>query len=153
MSKRLAQSLCLPRSRHNVRISGIAGLSHQSPMQSIATFNVCPVNSTTKDIPMTAIVDPRVTCDLPTEPNHFNSRCTHLSNLSLADPDFGRPGRIDILLGVEVCANVLLHGRWSGQSDSPSAFETMFGCVLAGRTSCLTPTHDCLSPCLYHILR
>jgi hypothetical protein len=39
---------------------------------------------------------------------------THLSSLQLADPDFGHPGKIDILLGVDIYAETLLHGRWSG---------------------------------------
>ena len=42
ISERLAQSLCLPRSNQNARISGIAG-SHKSPIQSIATFNISAV--------------------------------------------------------------------------------------------------------------
>ena len=54
--------------------------------------------------------------------------------LTAADPDFGRPGKIDVLLGVDVYAETL-HGRRSGPSGSPTAFETIFGWVLAGSTS------------------
>ena len=49
---------------------------------------------------MTAIVVPRVTCDLPLHPIPFDLKWTHLNDLPLADPDFGRPGRVDMLLGV-----------------------------------------------------
>ena len=49
--------------------------------------------------------------------------------MKLADPDFGRPGRIDILLRIDV------YGRRSGPPGSPIAFETRFGWVLAGRTN------------------
>ena len=55
-----------------------------------------------------------------------------MSNLALADPEFGRPGRIDLLLGIDVYASVILQGRWSGTLGSPVAFETLFGWVLAG---------------------
>ncbi len=41
----------------------------------------------------------RVTCELPLP---FDRRWSHLSGLQLADSKFGRPGRIDLLLGVEV---------------------------------------------------
>ena len=58
VSERLAQSLCLPRFHHNIRISGIAGLSHQSPLQSVATFNVSPVHTTAKSLSVSAIVVP-----------------------------------------------------------------------------------------------
>ena len=141
ISERLVQSLCLPRSHHNVRISGVAGLSHQSPLHSVAMFNVSPLHTTSKSLSISAIVAPRVTCDLPIQPVHFDSQWSHLDNLKLADPDFGRPGRIDLLLGVDVYTEVLFHGRRSGPPGSPVAFETMFGWVLAGRTDTHASTH------------
>ena len=123
VSERLDQSLCLPHFCHNIRISGIAGLSHQSPLQSVATFNVSPVHTTAKSLSVSAIVVPRVTCDLPDQPVHFHSQLTQLKDLKLADPDFGRPGRIDILLGIAVYTDVLLHGRLSGPPGSPIALK------------------------------
>ena len=62
----------------------------------------------------------------------------HLHNLSLADPDFGNPGRIDLLLGVDVYTDALLNGRQSGPPGTPTAFQTRFGWVLAGRTNSAT---------------
>ena len=145
MSERLAQRLCLPQSRHNIRISGVAGLSQQSPLQSVATLSISSVYPSDKNFFLSAIVVPRVTCDLPMEPGHFDSRWNHLANLTLADPDFGRPGRIDLLLGVDVYADVLLHGRWSGPPGSPVAFQTQFGWVLAGRTSSVISSHSLIA--------
>ena len=84
---------------------------------------------------------PRVTCDLPLLPVPFNSKWTHLSNLHLADPDFGRPGTIDLLLGVDLYADTMLQGRRSGPPGSPVALENKFGWVLAGRTSTDIPSH------------
>ena len=60
------------------------------------------------------IVVPKVTCDLPFSPIPFKAEWSHLSDLELADPGFGRPGRIDILLGIDVFVVVLLHGQQSG---------------------------------------
>ena len=60
---------------------------------------------------MTATVVPRVTCDLPLQPVYNGSNWNHISNLSLTDPDFGTPGRIDLLFGADIYADVLLHGR------------------------------------------
>ena len=141
ISERLVQGLGLPRSHHNLKISGVAGLSHQSPLQSIATFKISPVRSPPKDFAISAIVVPRVTCDLPLQPVHRESNWTHLSELPLADPDYGIPGRVDLLLGVDIYSDVLLNGRWSGPPGTPTAFETQFGWVLAGRTNSITPTH------------
>ena len=59
----------------------------------------------------------------------------HLSDLTLADPDFGQPGKINLLLGVEEFSEVVRQGQWPGKPGSPSAFETDFGWVLAGETN------------------
>ena len=148
ISERLAQSLCLPRTNQSAKISGIAGLSHKSPVQSLATFSVSPVKPSAKKVNVTAVVVPQVTCDLPFHPIPFKAGWNHLSNLPLADPGFGSPGRIDILLGVDVFVDVLLHGRRAGPPGSPVAFETHFGWVLAGNTDSCAPTNRVAT---YHV--
>ena len=107
MSERLAQGLCLPRANQNAKISGIAGVTHRSPLQSFTTFTISPVKQSTKNVNVTAIVVPQATCDLPIP---FKAEWSHLSNLQLADPGIGYSGKID-LLGVDVFVAVLLHGR------------------------------------------
>ena len=82
-----------------------------------------------------------MTCDLPLQPVCNSSRWNHLLNLSLADPDFGIPGRIDSLLGADMYADVLLHGRQYGPPGTPTAFETQFGWVLTGRTNAHSASH------------
>ena len=135
ISERLVQSLSLNRSTCNTRISGIAGLSYPSSSQSIASFLIAPVHSPLKKINLSAIVVPRVTCELPVVPIAHEPTWDHLSNLRLADPNFGKPGRVDLLLGVDVFASVLRQGRRCGPPCSPTAFETEFGWVLAGNTT------------------
>ena len=73
ISEHLAQSLCLPYSNQNARISGIAGLSHISPFQSLANFNISPLKPSTKKVNVTAVVVPQVTCDLPFHPIPFKT--------------------------------------------------------------------------------
>ena len=85
---------------------------------------------------------PKVTCDLPTYPVHFDSSWKHLTNLVLADPNFGQPGKIDLLLGADLFADVLRQGRRSGPAVSPVAFETEFGWVLCGRTESISSTGE-----------
>ena len=67
----------------------------------------------------------------------------------LADPDFGCSGRINLLLGVDIYTNALLHGWRSGPTGSPVAFETIFGWVLATPIPHLTLP---LIMCLYTAL-
>jgi hypothetical protein len=56
---------------------------------------------------------------------------SHISHLPLADPGFGHPGRIDILLGAD---EIIGQGRRKGPIGSPTAFETDFGWVLCGQS-------------------
>ena len=139
VSERLAQNLCLPRSSQDITVSGIAGLQHKSLIQSVTSFEVSPVVLSGRKISVTAIVIPRVTCDLPLCRVPHSLSWRHLSDLPLADPGFGEPGEIDVLLGIDVFSEVLLHGRRSGPPGTPGEFETVFGWVLSGRTDC-TPS-------------
>ena len=95
-----------------VTVSGIAGLQHRTVSE------------------ITAIIIPRVTCELPLRPVSHDLNWKHLSDLPLADPGFGEPGKIDVLLGADVFADVLLHGRRTGSPGTPTAFETICGWVL-----------------------
>ena len=95
VSERLTQTLHLPRTHQNVRISGVAGLSHGTSLQSTVMFTISPLQSHTEKSEVSAIVVPRVTCDLPVNPITPRLSWTHLSDIPLADPDFGSPGRID----------------------------------------------------------
>ena len=105
ISERLAHSLKLPRSNHQITIAGIAGLSNHSPLRSITTVEI---SSAGNRLTVTAIVIPQVTCNLPIHFVNQKSSWTHLSDLQLADPAFGVPGYIDLLLGVDVYADVIL---------------------------------------------
>lgn len=140
VSERLSQTLCLPRSHQNTKISGVAGLTHNSPLQMIASFSVSATRNPSKKYEITAIVVPHITCDLPLHSVPFNLEWKHLVDIPLADPDFGCPGRVD-LLGVDIFMEVLGQGRRIGPSGSPSAFETEFGWVLAGNINSHTPSH------------
>ena len=132
ISERLVQSLRLPRSQHKISVWGIAGSLKSSRVRSIANFQVSSTYSDGKKIDLTAIVLPKVTCDLPVSPVPFDLSWSHLSGLPLADPSFGEPQRVDLLLGADIFSDVLLHGRRTGPPGSPVALETCFGWVLCG---------------------
>ena len=92
ISERLAQSLFLLCSRQGVQISGIAGLSHNSPLQSVASLTISSIHSPSRKFKVIAVVMPRVTCDLPLHPISFDLQWRHLEGIPLADPNFGLPG-------------------------------------------------------------
>ena len=137
VSERLVEGLCLPRFHQNTTISGVAGLTRNS-LQAITNLTISSTQ-TGRKFNLTAIVVPRVTRDLPVHPVAFGSTWSHLDDLSLADPDFGCPGKVDLLLGVDIFTEALLQGRRTGPSGTPVTFETGFGWVLAGPTSQPTP--------------
>ena len=139
VSERLAQHLRLPRLRRQAQITGIGGLAHQSLGQSVVRFSIASALPTVEKFDVEAIVLPKVTSDLPLHPIPFNPKWDHLSGISLADPDFGSPGMVDVLLGVDIFSDVLLHGRRFGPAGSPTAFETRLGWVLAGAVDCERP--------------
>ncbi len=70
------------------------------------------------------------------KPVTFELGWTHLSNLPLVDPGFGRRGRIDILLGADIIllVEILGQGRRKGPVGSPTAFETDLGWALCSNT-------------------
>lgn len=131
ISETLANSLSLPCCSQRVNISGIAGHTQN---HITTQFTLCSTQSAGKSFEITVIVVPKVTCELPFHPVPFSLSWKHLYDVS-SDP---QPSRIDILLGVGMYVEALLHGRQMGGPDAPVAFKTEFGLVLAGNTSACT---------------
>lgn len=71
-----------------------------------------------------------------TLPNRRISRaeCKHLNGLTLADPTYWKPGKIDALLGVQLYAKILQDGIRRGIKTAPVAVNTRFGWILMGST-------------------
>ena len=73
VSERVAQLLSLPHSFQSLSISGIAGATNAgstngSNSNSVTQLTVSPVGNLNVSFPISAIIVPRVTCDLPTQP-------------------------------------------------------------------------------------
>ena len=92
ISDQLSQSLYLPWSHHNITITGVGGMSHNSHVKANTNFHISPIQSPNDKIAVTAVVVPKVTCELPHHYIPFDSQWSHLSELELADPEFGTPG-------------------------------------------------------------
>ena len=76
-----------------------------------------------------ALVIPKISLELPMHQVHFDPEWKHLKGLTLADPDFGMPGKVDMLIGTDVYCQAVLHGRRFGLFGSPMAVKTRFGWV------------------------
>lgn len=84
-----------------------------------------------KKFNINAIIVPQVTWPAST-PDHSQVRLE--AYIQLTDPDYDKPGWVDILLGVETFVEVICHGWRLGSRSSPTALETELGWVLAGNT-------------------
>ena len=142
MSECLAQTLRLPRTSQRARISGVAGIQYHSSHQFAANFSISPVKSPHKKFDVTAIIVPRVTCDLPFAPIPLKKEWNHLEDIDLADPGFGCPGKLDMLLGIDIFVEAILHSRRIEPTETPMAFETHFGWVLAVSTEPCSPVSE-----------
>lgn len=121
----------LPRSHQSARISGVAGLEQSSP--SVANFNVATTHPPGERINVTAIVVQRVTCDLPLQPVSFDLKWN--MNVTLADPDFGIPGKVDLLHGLQTsCSRAsgldLLAPRWPLKPSSGGFWQEILTVVV-----------------------
>ena len=82
-----------------------------------------------------ALVLPKISLELPMQQVPFDPKWNHLKGLTPADPNFGTPGRVDMLIGADVYCRTVLYGQWFSPSESPMAIKTWFGRVLSGPTA------------------
>ena len=73
-----------------------------------------------------------ITGTTPTSDLRQSSDLCFARNLQLADPNFGQPGTIDILLGLDIIPHISLQGLIVSPSKDLSANETIFGWVISG---------------------
>jgi hypothetical protein len=77
------------------------------------------------------IMSTRLTTQLPAR-TISTSTWPHLQGLLLADPSFNQPGRVDMLLGVDVCAQIMKSEVIRGPPGTPCAQNTSLGWILFG---------------------
>lgn len=132
VSERIVRILHLPRRPEKTSFSGLQGTTLGKGEQSVS-FTVSGVYSNAKSFTVNAMVVRKVTTDIPSEtiPEKI---WPHILNLDLADPWFRSPGRIDMLLGVQIYSELLEEGLIKGPSGTPSAQKTALGWVLFGPT-------------------
>jgi len=66
--------------------------------------------------------------------------CNHLQGLSLADPNFIKPGRIDLLIGVDIIPQIMLPDIRKGTVAETIAQNTQLGWIVYGPTEAAQTT-------------
>jgi len=134
VTKRVAQQLQLKQDSLKLSIVGAQG-AHTGNATSSTTFTIKAARSVSPALSLTAAVVPKVTCDLPLQGAEGVRNLPHIRGLSLADPQFDQPGRVDLLIGCNLLQDVLLTETRQGDSKQPIARKTIFGWVVMGRYS------------------
>ena len=147
LSNRVAQTLQLPRRATNVTFSGAKATPLQGS-QSITQVSLCPMTTDQPILSVTAAIVPKVTCDLPLQGATHVRDMPHIKPLSLADPNFHLPGRVDLLLGCDIIPEIMLQDRINGPKNAPVALNTVFGWAILGPylPQCTQQTVNVISP-------
>lgn len=87
-----------------------------------------------------AIVLRKICDNLPSAP--VSCSLPNSSNLVLADPNFAKPGAIDMLLGADLFSKILLNGHVHGSSGEPDAVNTHLGYVLMSKIEFATSSNS-----------
>jgi hypothetical protein len=128
ISSELALKLHLKSIPTNVAVSGIAG-NHARIKSSIRTTLSSKQNKF--NIAVNCLVLDRVTNNIPTRA--INKSLINIpKNLRLADPEFNKPSKIDLLIGAELFWQLLCIGQIKLHNTNLIMQKTRLGWILSG---------------------
>ncbi|KAJ8957790.1 hypothetical protein NQ317_005821 [Molorchus minor] len=131
ITQKCANRLGLPRRKIHSEIHGIGSTDVHSQLGCVY-ISLRPLGKPNSDLTADAIILPRICSDLPGKLLPKDG-WSHIRNLTLADPDFDKPGNIDLLLGADLFPLIIQNGRVIGNANEPVALNTIFGFVLMGK--------------------
>lgn len=142
ISEPYAQLLKLKRNQASIRVNGL-GSSEAGTSRGMVRLTIGSQYDPTMHLIIDALVLSRITAYLPNR--DLNHQFPHLDGLELADKEFYKPGKIDILLGADVYGHVLMDGILRGASGTPIAQKTSLGWILSGKVTESRSTTETLS--------
>ncbi|XP_067638483.1 uncharacterized protein SrpRalpha isoform X1 [Eurosta solidaginis] len=126
------QRLRLPRNTSSDCVTGIGSVQGGRTKGEVK-LSIAPKSLISKFHVSTLILS-KITNDLPTNALS-ESRWPHVSGLPLADPNYFKPGPIDVLISMDEMDKFLLDGLKKGENGTPMAQNTVFGWVLFGNAT------------------
>ena len=141
VTEQLARQLRLKDTGRKVSISGIKSATDNQlhPMKKVQLASEFEP-SWRADV-VVASMD-KVIRKLPLQNVPHVRKMAHIKGLQLADNQFDRPGKIEVLLGQNIWRHLFLEGRVKGSRQSdPEAWKTVFGWTVLGSYS-HTPTQQ-----------
>jgi len=94
-------------------------------------YTMTPRYADSPQLQTTAWVLDHITNSMPTRPLPFAIK-DHYSHLAMADPNFDKPGPVDMLIGADLYPQVMENGKVVVRKDCPAAFNTIFGWIIIG---------------------
>lgn len=130
ITRACAQRLGLKISYHAQSVKGIGQVSTEV-LGSVNCEIVPTSGDSSNKLSLEASVLPSICSDMPAGKIDISS-WHHIKGLDLADPEFFKPGPVDMLVSVNVLASVLKPGLVRGRPGQPIAIPTIVGWIVMG---------------------
>ncbi|XP_054721417.1 uncharacterized protein LOC129231194 [Uloborus diversus] len=125
------QRLGIPRQRVSVTVAGL-GSNESNKISGAAQIKISPVSDTDLTLTVDALTIPKITNNLP-QNKIDDAKLKYFKHLILADKNCNQPSTIDVLLGADVLANIMLSGHIVIPGENLMAQETIFGWIILGK--------------------
>lgn len=140
ISETAVQRMKLGRMKNSTVVTGI-GAGKTEAIHGSTSVCIKPRYPSTFETPVDALILSKLT----TYENTISQKWKHIDNLMLADPEYWKSGPIDMILGADIFAMIVLDGVLRGPVNTPVAQETMFGWILSGRVKRTAPPRKMVS--------
>ena len=127
-----ADALSLQKTRTNISVSGIGG-TDAGKIASQVEINFTSHYPTRQQFSTSALVLPKLTSHLPERTIEPAAIPALPKNLLLADPEFAESGKIDLLLGAGLFAEIVKEGSHKFNGKQLLLQNTELGWILTGR--------------------
>ncbi|XP_017470634.1 PREDICTED: uncharacterized protein LOC108362245 [Rhagoletis zephyria] len=143
ITERLKRRINLPSKRLNAQVSGINNTVSAQVKEACLIQLRSPIDPLII-IDSTVLVLPQLTGNLPTcQINAMTKQA--FPDLVLADKKFFINKQVDLVLGGDIYAQIILSGIQENVLGTLLAQETVFGWILTGQTEATGPTNKCVS--------
>lgn len=132
ITEKAVQTLKLKKSKANIPICSIDNTS--SVTKSKTSFRMKSHHESEFEMNIDAYVVGKISTINPQHTMLQIQEWQHIQGLQLADPTHMTQGHIDILLGVDACAEIWENGCKKGEIGTPIAQKTKLGWILFGST-------------------
>lgn len=131
ITERAVKLMNLKQTKNNIDICGIAGSVESS--KGTVDIEITARYPTSFAAKVTAVVLNKLTTLLPN--NGFDKALINdskINDLILADPNFNKCGKIDMILGADIYTGIIMNGMIKADDNSFVAQETEIGWILSG---------------------